>query len=106
LTLIFGEKGCQGSTKSLPIGFLTLKTHIMMVFSIIDQVVKSDGTVYVMYNEITLTNYAMRYLFSLIKYILGSATIESIDYPGQVTSMLGYATYPDDFLTSSGLKCC
>src|SRR5258708_848072 len=56
--------------------------------------------------EITLINNAMMYLFSLVKYELGSTTIESINYPGQITSMLGYLTYPDDFSTSAGLKCC
>jgi len=57
-------------------------------------------------NEITLINNAMMYLFSNIKYELGATTIEMISWPGQVTSMIGYLSYPDDFSTSSGLNCC
>jgi hypothetical protein len=57
-------------------------------------------------NEITLINNAMMYLFKQIKYNLGGKTIETIDDPGQITSMIGYLSYPDDFSTSSGLSCC
>src|SRR5271155_5113624 len=56
--------------------------------------------------EIALINNAMIYLFTGIKYELGSTTLESISYPDQITLMLGYLSYPDDFSTSSGLKCC
>jgi hypothetical protein len=56
--------------------------------------------------EIALINNAMMYLFTGIKYELGSTTLESINYPGQITSMLGYLSYPDDFSTSAGLSCC
>jgi len=60
------------------------------------QIIRSDnGNLYVMDNEITLKNNGMMYLFSLMKYEIGSATMESINYHGQVISMLGYATYPD-----------
>src|SRR5271157_4739700 len=56
--------------------------------------------------EIALINNAMLYLFTAIRYELGSATIESITCPGPATSMLGYLRYPDDFSTSATLKCC
>ena len=56
--------------------------------------------------EIALINNAMMYLFSYVKYELGSTTVESINCPGQITSMLGYLSYPDDFSTSAALKCC
>src|SRR5208282_2864494 len=65
-----------------------------------------DDNVYAAADEITLINNAMMYLFTTIKYELGSTMIESINHPGQVTSMLGYLSYPDDFSTSAGLKCC
>ena len=74
--------------------------------SIKGQIRKADDTVYAATDEITLINNAMMYLFTGIKYELGSTTIESINHPGQVTSMLGYLSYPDDFSTSAGLKCC
>ena len=75
--------------------------------SITGQIKRLDNNqAYARGNEITLINNAMMYLFSEIKYHLGSTKIESINFPGQVTSMLGYLTYPDDFSTSSGLKYC
>src|SRR5271155_54878 len=46
------------------------------------------------------------YLFTGIKYELGNTMLESINFPGHITSMLGYLSYPADFSTSSGLKCC
>jgi hypothetical protein len=57
-------------------------------------------------DEITLINNAMMYLFTCIKYELGNTTIETINYPGQTTSMIGYLSYPDDFSKSAGLICC
>mgnify|MGYP003547443230 FL=1 len=57
-------------------------------------------------DEITLINNAMMYLFSCVKYELGGITIETINNPGQVTSILAYLSQPDDFNTSSGLKYC
>jgi len=56
--------------------------------------------------EITLINNALMYLFTGIKYELGSTTLESINNPGQTTSMIGYLSYPDDFSTSASLKMC
>jgi len=75
--------------------------------SITGQIRRADNNAaYEPANEITLINNAMMYLFSSIKYDLGPTTIEHINHPGQVTSMLGYLTYPDDFSTSAGLTCC
>ena len=56
--------------------------------------------------EIALINNAMMYLITGIKYELDASTIETINWPGQLTSMIGYLSYPDDFSTSSGLSCC
>ena len=57
-------------------------------------------------DEITLINNAMMYLFSSIRYELSNTTIETINCPGQTTSMIGYLSYPDDFSKSTGLTCC
>jgi len=65
-----------------------------------------NNTAYVAGDEITLINNSIMYLFTGIKYELGATTIETISCPGQITSMIGYLSYPDDFSTSSGLKCC
>jgi hypothetical protein len=56
--------------------------------------------------EITLINNAIMYLFTGVKYELGETTIESINNPGQTTTMIGYLSYPDDFSTSASLKLC
>jgi len=55
-------------------------------------------------NEIALVNNAMMYLFRTAEFQIGDKTIEHIDYPGQVTSILGYLNYPDDF--NSSLSMC
>src|SRR5271157_1449247 len=75
--------------------------------SIKGQIRRADNNnVYAVADEIALINNAMMYLFTGIKYELGNMMLESISYPGQITSMLGYLSYPDDFSTSAGLKCC
>src|SRR5271157_5612359 len=75
--------------------------------SIKGQIKRADNNnVYAADAEIALINKAMMYLFTEVKYELGSTTLESINNPGQITSMLGYLSYPDDFSTSAGLKCC
>src|SRR5271157_5833343 len=75
--------------------------------SIKGQIRKADNNnAYAADAEIALINNAMLYLFTAIRYELGSATIESINCPGPTTSMLGYLSYPDDFSISAGLKCC
>ena len=70
------------------------------------QLVKTDDTVYNADDEVALVNNAMMYLFSEIKYSIGGTIMERIANPGQVTSMLGYLSYPDDYSTSAGLKSC
>ena len=50
---------------------------------------KADGTAYVNADEVALTNNAKMHLFSRIEYHLSNQLIESLNYPGQVTTMLG-----------------
>jgi hypothetical protein len=57
-------------------------------------------------DQITLVNNAMMYLFSEVIYSVGGTIMERITKPGQVTSMLGYLSQPDDYNTSSALKSC
>src|SRR6267154_453650 len=72
------------------------------------QLRKSNAThdAYVNADEIALVNNAMMFLFKEISYSIEDVEIERIKNPGQITSMLGYANYPDDFSTSSGLSMC
>ena len=65
---------------------------------------KADGTVYVNADEVALTNNAIMHLFSRIEYHLSNQLIESINYPGQATTMLGLLKYPDDFSKAQGLN--
>ena len=65
-----------------------------------------DGAAYAADDEIALINNAMMYLFTEISFTLGGVVMERISSPGQITSMLGYLSLPDDYSTSSGLKSC
>ena len=42
------------------------------------------------------------YLFKCIRYDLAEKEIESVQNPGQATTMLGLLKYPDDFSKSLG----
>ena len=54
--------------------------------------------------EVALTNNAIMHLFSRIKYHLSNQMIESLNYPGQATTMLGLLKYPDDFPRAQGVN--
>ena len=58
---------------------------------------KADGTPYANADVLALTNNAIMHLFSQIEYHLSNQLIESINYPGQATTMLGLLKYQDDF---------
>ena len=65
---------------------------------------KTDGTPYVNADEVALTNNAIMHLFSRIEYHLSNQLIESLNHPGQATTMVGLLKYPDDFLKAQGLN--
>ena len=44
------------------------------------------------------------YLFSRIEYHLSNKLIESLNYPGQATTMLGLLKYPEEFSKAQGLN--
>ena len=64
---------------------------------------KADGTPYANADEVALTKNAM-HLFSRIEYHLSNQLIQSLNYTGQATTMLGLLKYPDDFSKAQGLK--
>jgi hypothetical protein len=70
------------------------------------QLRKADHTAYAAADEVSLINNAMMYLFNSISYDIGGNNMEKIDSPGQITSMLGYLSYPDDYNTCAGLMSC
>ena len=65
---------------------------------------KADGKLYANAEEVALTNNMIMLLFSRIEYHLSNQLIESLNYPGQVTTMLGLLKYPDDFSKAQGLN--
>ena len=71
-----------------------------------DLVKAADDTRYVDANLITLTNNAIMYLFTNIKYSLGGQEIESLNHPGFATTMLGLVKHSVDFAKGPGLSQC
>ena len=65
---------------------------------------KADGTAYVNADDVALTNNAIMHLFTRIEYNLSNQLIESLNYPGQATTMLGLLKCPDDFSKAQGLN--
>ena len=70
------------------------------------QLTKLNGDAYANDNLITITNNGIMFLFRNIKYELSGQEIESINYPGRASTMLGLLRYPDDFSQSKGLNQC
>lgn len=68
------------------------------------RLVRANDAAYDAAAQVALINNALMYLFSSIEYSLGGVKIETLDFPGHTTSMLGYLSYPDDF--SAGLNQC
>ena len=58
---------------------------------------KADCTLYANADEVVQTNNTIAHLFSRIEYRLSNQLIESVNHPGQATTMLGLLKYPDDF---------
>ena len=65
---------------------------------------KAVGTAYVNADEVALTNNAIMHPFSRIEYHLSNQLMESVNYPGQATIMLGLLKYPNDFSKAQGLN--
>ena len=65
---------------------------------------KADGTPYANADEVALTNNAIMLLFSRIEYHLLNQLTESLNYPGQTTTMLGLLKCPDDFSKAQNLN--
>ena len=71
------------------------------------QLVRNDNNnPYDANSNISLVNNAMMYLFDNISYKIDTTVVETITEPGQITSMLGYLSYPDDYNSCAGLMSC
>ena len=80
-------------------------THPRESYLILEgRLTKADGTLYVNADEVAMTNNAIMHLFSRIEYHLSNQLIETLNYPGQATTMLGLLKYPDDFSKAQDLN--
>ena len=80
-------------------------THPSESFLLIEgQLLKNDDTLYADADNVSITNNGLMYLFKRIRYDLSEKEIESVQNPGQATTMLGLLKYPDDFSKSQGLN--
>ena len=95
---ITGTSFNNGGDIRISIEWQDIFTHPSESYLIFDgRLTKADGTLYVNADEVALTNNAIMHLFSRIQYHLSNQLIESLNYPGQATTMLGLLKYPDDF---------
>ena len=102
---IAGTNLNDGGDITITIELQDVFSHPSESFLLIErELTKNDGTRYANADEATLTNNGMMYLFKRIRYDLAEKVIETIQHPGQTTSMLGLLKYPDDFSKSSGLN--
>ena len=66
----------------------------------------ADDTVYADADNISLTNNGLAFLFSNIKYSLSGQEIESVNNPGQASTILSMLKYSPDFARGPGLAQC
>ena len=95
-----------GSDIRLTIETQDVFTHPSESFLIIEgQLIRGgDNNDYAAGDLITLTNNGIMHLFKHTQYDLSGQVIESLQYPGQATTMLGLLKYLDDFSKSKGLN--
>ena len=102
---IAGTNLNDGGDITITIELQDIFTHPSESFLLIEgELLKNDGTRYGEDDNITLTNNGMMYLFKRIRYDLAEKEIESVQNPGQATTMLGLLKYPDGFSKSLGLN--
>ena len=61
------------------------------------EVLRDNNQRYAAGTEISLANNGILYCFSNIKYQLGGNEIESVNYPGQATTMMGLLKYESSY---------
>ena len=102
---IAGTNLNDGGDITITIELQDIFTHPSESFLLIEgELLKNDGTRYADADNITITNNGIMYLFKRIRYDLAEKEIESVQNPGQATTMLGLLKYPNDFSKSSGLN--
>ena len=95
----------SGADIRLTIETQDIFTHPSESFLIIEgELKRNDNNRYGDNDPISLTKSGMMHLFKRIRYDLSGQEIESLQQPGQATTMLGLLKYPDDFSKSKGLN--
>ena len=95
----------SGADIRLTIEAQDIFTHPSESYLIIEgELRKNDNNRYANDDPIALTNNGIMHLFKHIRYDLSGQEIESLQHPGQATTMLGLLKYPDDFSKSKGLN--
>ena len=67
---------------------------------------KTNGANYADNDKVALANNGLMFLFSNIRYELSGHEIESLNYPGQATTMKGLLKYSEDYAASQGMNHC
>ncbi|XP_065660496.1 uncharacterized protein LOC136084451 [Hydra vulgaris] len=68
------------------------------------RLVKAYGTSYADDSAITLAHNGLMHLFERIDYKFYDSVVESVNYPGIATTMLGMLKYPNDFQQSKAMN--
>ncbi|XP_065685126.1 uncharacterized protein LOC136097080 [Hydra vulgaris] len=68
------------------------------------RLVKADGTAYANADAITPTHNGLMHLFERIEYRFYDSVVESVNYPGIATTMLGMLKYPNDYQQSKAMN--
>ena len=103
--LITGASSNNGGDIRISIESQDVFTHPNGSYLIFEgRLTKANGIPYANADEVALTNNAIMHLFSRIEYHLSNQLIESLNYPGQATIMLGLLKFPDDFSKALGLN--
>ena len=79
-------------------------THPSESYLIFEGRLTKADTAYANADDVALTNNAIMHVFSRIEYHLSNQLIESLNYPGQATTMPGLLKYSDDFSKAQGLN--
>ena len=102
---ITGTSLTNGGDIRISIESQDVSTHPSEIYLISEgRLTKADGKPYADADEVASTNNTIMHLFSRIEYHLSNQLIESFNYPGQATTMLGLLKYPDDFSKAQGVN--
>ena len=92
-------------TINIDIGMYDVFAHPAESYLLIEgKLTKANGDAYANDDVIALTNNGLMHLFSNITYKLSDQQIESLNHPGQATTMIGMLKYPDGFSKAQGLN--